>query len=32
MIVSFTHKEIFAKREELGSAIEERLRKKLLTF
>ncbi len=32
MIVWFTHKEIFAKREELGSAIEERLREKLWTF
>ena len=32
MIVSFTHKEIFSKREELWSAIEERLRKKLSTF
>ncbi len=32
MIVSFTHKEIFSKREELGNAIEERLRVKLATF
>lgn len=32
MIVSFTHKEIFSKREELGKAIEERLRVKLATF
>ncbi len=32
MIVSFTHKEIFAKREEIGEAIEERLREKLSTF
>lgn len=32
MIVAFTHKEIFSKREELGSAIEERLRIKLATF
>ena len=32
MIVSFTHKEIFSKREELGNTIEERLRKKLQTF
>ena len=32
MIVSFTHKEIFSKREELGKAIEERLRLKLATF
>lgn len=32
MIVSFTHKEIFSKREELGNAIEERLREKLSTF
>ncbi len=32
MIVSFTHKEIFAKREEIGNAIEERLREKLAGF
>lgn len=32
MIVSFTHKEIFSKREELGNTIEERLRAKLKTF
>lgn len=32
MIVTFTHKEIFAKREEIGQAIEERLREKLSTF
>ena len=32
MIVSFTHKEIFSKREELWNAIEERLRLKLDTF
>ena len=32
MIVAFTHKEIFSKREELGNAIEERLRVKLATF
>ncbi len=32
MIVSFTHKQIFSKREELGNAIEERLREKLSTF
>ncbi|MDD3645955.1 MAG: SPFH domain-containing protein [Candidatus Gracilibacteria bacterium] len=32
MIVSFTHKDIFAKREEIGNAIEERLREKLATF
>lgn len=32
MIVSFTHKEIFSKREELWNAIEERLRVKLATF
>ncbi len=32
MIVNFTHKEIFSKREELGNAIEERLRVKLGTF
>jgi len=32
MIVSFTHKNIFAKREEIGEAIEIRLREKLSTF
>lgn len=32
MIVSFTHKDIFAKREEIWNAIEERLREKLSTF
>ncbi len=32
MIVSFTHKDIFAKREEIWNAIEERLRKKLAGF
>lgn len=32
MIVSFTHKDIFAKREEIWNAIEERLREKLATF
>lgn len=32
MIVSFTHKNIFAKREEIGEAIEARLREKLSTF
>jgi len=32
MIVSFTHKNIFAKREEIGEAIEVRLREKLSTF
>ena len=32
MIVSFNHKEIFAKREEIGQAIEVRLREKLSTF
>ena len=32
MIVTFTHKEIFSKREELGNTIEERLRKKLISF
>ncbi|MBB1564492.1 hypothetical protein HG430_000425 [Candidatus Gracilibacteria bacterium] len=32
MIVSFTHKEIFNKREEIGEEIEERLREKLSTF
>ena len=32
MIVWFTHKEIFSKREELGNAIEEKLREKLATF
>ena len=32
MIVAFTHKEIFSKREELWNAIEERLREKLSSF
>ncbi|MFK7780415.1 MAG: SPFH domain-containing protein [Candidatus Gracilibacteria bacterium] len=32
MIVTFTHKNIFAKREEIGEAIEARLRGKLATF
>lgn len=32
MIVAFTHKQIFAKREEIGNAIEERLREKLAGF
>lgn len=32
MTVSFTHKEIFKKREEIWEEIEERLREKLLTF
>lgn len=32
MIVTFTHKNIFAKREEIGQAIEERLREKLASF
>ena len=32
MIVSFTHKEIFGKREEIGGAIEQRLREKLSSF
>lgn len=32
MIVTFTHKNIFAKREEIGQAIEVRLREKLSTF
>ena len=32
MIVSFTHKNIFEKREEIGQAIEVRLREKLSTF
>jgi len=32
MMVSFTHKEIFGKREEIGQAIEERLREKLKQF
>jgi regulator of protease activity HflC (stomatin/prohibitin superfamily) len=32
MIVTFTHKNIFAKREEIGEAIEIRLREKLSTF
>ena len=32
MMVSFTHKNIFAKREEIGQAIEERLRAKLKEF
>lgn len=32
MMVTFTHKNIFEKREEIGEAIEERLRVKLSTF
>ncbi|MDD2907343.1 MAG: SPFH domain-containing protein [Candidatus Gracilibacteria bacterium] len=32
MMVTFTHKNIFEKREEIGEAIEERLRVKLATF
>ena len=32
MMVSFTHKNIFEKREEIGKAIEERLREKLKEF
>jgi len=32
MMVTFTHKNIFAKREEIGQAIEERLRSKLKEF
>ncbi len=32
MIVNFTHKNIFSKREELGEAIEQRLREKLKSF
>jgi len=32
MMVTFTHKNIFAKREEIGQVIEERLREKLSTF
>ena len=32
MMVSFTHKNIFAKREEIGQAIEQRLREKLKEF
>lgn len=32
MMVTFTHKNIFAKREEIGEVIEERLRIKLSTF
>jgi regulator of protease activity HflC (stomatin/prohibitin superfamily) len=32
MIVLFTHKEIFSKREELGKDIEEKLRIKLSSF
>ncbi len=32
MMVTFTHKNIFAKREEIGKAIEERLREKLKEF
>lgn len=32
MIINFTHKEIFGKREEIGNTIEERLREKLSTF
>ncbi len=32
MMVTFTHKNIFAKREEIGEVIEQRLREKLSTF
>jgi regulator of protease activity HflC (stomatin/prohibitin superfamily) len=32
MMVTFTHKNIFAKREEIGEVIEERLRIKLSSF
>jgi regulator of protease activity HflC (stomatin/prohibitin superfamily) len=32
MMVTFTHKNIFAKREEIGEVIESRLREKLSTF
>ena len=32
MIVAFTHKEIFAKREEIGNEIEVRLRERLAGF
>lgn len=32
MIVTFTHKEIFGKREEIGEVIEERLRERLASF
>jgi len=32
MIVAFTHKEIFAKREGIGETIEERLRVRLASF
>jgi len=32
MMVTFTHKNIFEKREEIGEAIEERLRVKLASF
>ncbi|NDK09591.1 hypothetical protein GW846_02330 [Candidatus Gracilibacteria bacterium] len=32
MIVAFTHKEIFAKREEIGETIEEKLRVRLASF
>jgi regulator of protease activity HflC (stomatin/prohibitin superfamily) len=32
MMVTFTHKNIFAKREEIGEVIEERLRAKLSSF
>jgi regulator of protease activity HflC (stomatin/prohibitin superfamily) len=32
MIVAFTHKQIFAKREEIGSEIEQRLRERLAGF
>lgn len=32
MIVTFSHKEVFEKREEIGDAIEERLRKRLAWF
>ncbi|MDR0771694.1 MAG: SPFH domain-containing protein [Candidatus Peribacteria bacterium] len=32
MMVTFTHKDIFEKREEIGEAIDEKLRKKLASF
>lgn len=32
MIVTFNHKEVFGKREEIGNEIEEKLREKLATF
>lgn len=32
MIINFTHKDIFGKREEIGNSIEERLREKLASF